>query len=54
MPSARVACSTLPPYPPLLQLNAMLEPSLDLYGATFDRVDGLLRELLAKSRLATP
>ena len=28
----------------------MLEPSLDLYGATFDRVDGLLRELLAKSR----
>lgn len=28
----------------------MLEPSLDFYGATFDRVDGLLRELLAKSR----
>ncbi len=28
----------------------MLEPSLDLYGETFDRVDGLLRELLAKSR----
>ncbi|HZJ08601.1 MAG TPA: roadblock/LC7 domain-containing protein [Trueperaceae bacterium] len=28
----------------------MLEPSLDLYGATYDRVDGLLRELLAKSR----
>lgn len=28
----------------------MLEPSLDLYGSTFDTVDGLLRELLAKSR----
>jgi len=28
----------------------MLEPSLDLYGATYDRVDGVLRELLAKSR----
>ncbi len=28
----------------------MIEPSLDLYGATFDRVDGLLHELLAKSR----
>ena len=28
----------------------MLEPSLDLYGATYDKVDGLLRELLAKSR----
>jgi len=25
----------------------MLEPSLDLYGETFERVDGLLRELLA-------
>ncbi len=28
----------------------MLEPSLDLYGATYDSVDGILRELLAKSR----
>src|SRR5690554_7342307 len=28
----------------------MLELSLDLYGETFERVDGLLRELLAKSR----
>jgi len=28
----------------------MLEPSLDLYGSTFDAVDGILRELLAKSR----
>lgn len=28
----------------------MLEPSLDLYGTTFDTVDGILRELLAKSR----
>src|SRR5690625_2164008 len=28
----------------------MLEPSLDLYGSTFDSVDGILRELLAKSR----
>lgn len=28
----------------------MLEPSLDLYGSTFDAVDGILRELIAKSR----
>lgn len=28
----------------------MLEPSLDLYGSTFESVDGILRELLAKSR----
>lgn len=28
----------------------MLEPSLDLYGSTFDSVDGILRELLARSR----
>ena len=28
----------------------MLEPSLDLYGSTFDTVDGILRELLARSR----
>jgi predicted regulator of Ras-like GTPase activity (Roadblock/LC7/MglB family) len=28
----------------------MLEPSLDLYGSTYDSVDGILRELLAKSR----
>lgn len=28
----------------------MLEPSLDLYGTTFDTVDGILRELLARSR----
>jgi predicted regulator of Ras-like GTPase activity (Roadblock/LC7/MglB family) len=27
----------------------MLEPSLDLYGATFERVDGVLTELLARS-----
>jgi predicted regulator of Ras-like GTPase activity (Roadblock/LC7/MglB family) len=27
----------------------MLEPSLDLYGATLERVDGVLTELLAKS-----
>ncbi|MBW7917521.1 MAG: roadblock/LC7 domain-containing protein [Trueperaceae bacterium] len=28
----------------------MLEPSLDLYGSTYDTVDGILRELLARSR----
>ena len=27
----------------------MLEPSLDLYGETFDRVDAILQDLLAKS-----
>lgn len=26
----------------------MLEPSLDLYGATYDKVDGLLSDLLAR------
>ena len=28
---------------------AMLKPSLDLYGETFDKVDGILKELLARS-----
>lgn len=27
----------------------MLEPSLDLYGETFDKVDNLLKDLIAKS-----
>lgn len=36
--------------PHAAKLAPMLEPSLDLYGATYDKVDGLLRELLAKSR----
>lgn len=30
-------------------LAAMLEPSLELYGDTYTKVDGLLRELLARS-----
>ena len=27
----------------------MLEPSLDLYGQTFDQVDSLLKELISRS-----
>jgi len=29
----------------------MLEPSLDLYGQTFDEVDNLLRELISRSQV---
>ncbi len=31
----------------------MLEPSLDLYGQTFDRVDALLKELISRSHVVT-
>lgn len=51
--SARPHASALfypAPLPAPATVAAMLEPSLDLYGATYDTVDGILHELLAKSR----